>query len=300
MSSTDPAGLRYFQAVAITGSVTAAGRSLFVAPSAVSRQIHLLEDELGVALFSRGARGMTLTAAGHRVLAFAAETRQRAADLRAELDADRHAVRGHVVVATVEGMLTRFVPDAIGALAVTHPDIRIDVHAAGAHDVSAAVASGTAQLGFVFGSPTRSDVVALRAQPLPLSVMVRPDDALAGGPACSLRELAGHPVAVPTPDFGIRQELDRACAESGTRLKVCYETNSLALLRQIAVRTGAAIFMAAQDTAAELAAGSLIRVPLTDRRLTSTQVTLVKALPEFSTAAAKIVSDALLTAMGDF
>jgi hypothetical protein len=40
-------------------------------------------------------------------------------------------------------------------------------------------------------------------------------------------------------------------------------------------------------------------VPLTDRRLTSTQVTLVKALPEFSTAAAKIVSDALLTAMGD-
>jgi hypothetical protein len=52
------------------------------------------------------------------VLAFAAETRQRAADLRAELDADRHAVHGHVVVATVEGMLTRFVPDAIGALAV--------------------------------------------------------------------------------------------------------------------------------------------------------------------------------------
>jgi DNA-binding transcriptional LysR family regulator len=297
--STESAGLRYFREVAVTGSVTRAGANLFVASSAVSRQIRLLEEELGVQLFIRGARGMTLTAAGHRVLEFAVGTEQRAADLRSELDSDRHAVRGHVVVATVEGLLTRFVPDALEALAITHPDIRIDVRAVGSQDVGAAVADGSAQVGFVFGPPTRSDVVALKALPLPLSVMVRAGHPLAALRSCSLRELENHPVALPTLDFGIRQELERACGESGTRLKVRYETNSLALLREIAVRTDTAIFMTVQDAATELARGTLISIPLADRRLTGTRVTLVKGLPEFGSPAAKIVSDALLAAMGE-
>ncbi|WP_246473666.1 LysR family transcriptional regulator [Streptosporangium becharense] len=293
----ESAALRYFREVAATGSVTRAGANLFVAPSAVSRQIRLLEDDLGVPLFTRGARGMTLTAAGHHVLEFATHTRQRAADLRAELDADRHGVRGHVVIATVEGPLSRYIPDALAALAPTHPDVRIDVRVAGSHDVGAAVAEGSAHLGFVFGPPTRSDIVTLRDQPLPLSLMVRPGHPLAGRPACSLRDLGDHPVALPGQHFGIRQEVDRACAETGTHLRINYEANSLALLRDIAVRTGTAIFMTAEDTAPELARGTLVRVPLTDRRLTATRLTLVKGLTPYSSPATRIVGDALLAAM---
>ena len=298
MRTAESAALRYFREVALTGSVARAGANLFVAPSAVSRQVRLLEDELGVRLFTRGARGMTLTPAGHRVLAFANDSQQRVADLRSELNAEHHVVRGHVTVATVEGLITRFVPDALEVLAASHPDIRVDVRAAGSQDVGAAVADGSAQVGFVFGPPTRSDLVALKALPLPLSVMVRPGDPLAAMDRCSLRDLECHPVALPTPDFGIRQELDRACAETGTRLRVRYETNSLALLREIAVRTGTAIFMAVEDTAAELADGTLIRVPIANRRLNSTRVTLVKGLADYASPAAKIVSDTLLAAMG--
>jgi len=291
--------MRYFREVAATGSVLRAGANLFVAPSAVSRQIRLLEDDLGVPLFTRGARGMTLTAAGHRVLEFATRTYQDAADLRAELDADRHTVRGHVVVATVEGPLSRYLPSTLEALAASHPDIRVDVRVAGSHDVAAAVAEGAAHLGFVFGPPTRSDLLTLRDQPLPLALMVRPGHPLAGAPACALRDLGDHPVALPTPRFGIRQEVDRACAESGAHLRIAYTADSLALLRQLAARTGAVTFMTAEDTAAELAQGTLVLVPLTDRRLTRTRLTLVKGLAPVSSPAAKTVSEALLAAMGD-
>ncbi|WP_344499996.1 LysR family transcriptional regulator [Dactylosporangium maewongense] len=297
LHSTESSALRYFREVAATGSVMRAGANLFVAPSAVSRQIRLLEEDLGVPLFTRGSRGMTLTAAGHHVLEFATHTQQRAADLRSELDADRHGVRGHVVIATVEGPLGRYIPDTLQALASTHPDIRIDVRVAGSHDVGAAVAEGTAHLGFVFGAPTRSDVITLKDQPLPLSVMVRPDHPLAGLPACSLRDVGDHPVALPGTRFGIRQEVDRACAETGTHLRISHEVDSLALLRDIAARTMTAIFMAAEDTAAELARGTLVRVPLTDRRLTRTRLTLVKGLQPYSSPAARTVGDALLAAM---
>jgi DNA-binding transcriptional LysR family regulator len=295
--SIEPTALRYFREVARVGSVVRAGANLLVAPSAVSRQIRLLEEDLGVRLFIRGARGMTLTDAGHRVLEFASHTHQRAADLRSDLDADRHPVRGHVIIATVEGPLSRYVPSTIEALATTHPDIRVDVHVAGSHDVCAAVAEGSAHLGIIFGPPPRPDILILNDQLLPLSVVLRPRHPLAGARRCSLRDLEPHPVALPTPRFGIRQEVDRACAETGTHLKISYVSDSLALLRQIAARTDTATFMAREDTAAELEQGILVLVQLTDRRLNRTRLTLVKGLMPYPASATTIVSDTLRAAM---
>ncbi|MCH1999137.1 LysR family transcriptional regulator, partial [Achromobacter xylosoxidans] len=51
-------GLRYFLEVARCGSIAGAAAAQHVAASAVSRQIAKLEDELGIALFERQARGM--------------------------------------------------------------------------------------------------------------------------------------------------------------------------------------------------------------------------------------------------
>jgi LysR family nitrogen assimilation transcriptional regulator len=60
--------LRYFQSVATSGSYTAASRNLNIAQPALSRHVQALEDELGVQLFLRGARGVKLTAAGEKLL----------------------------------------------------------------------------------------------------------------------------------------------------------------------------------------------------------------------------------------
>jgi DNA-binding transcriptional LysR family regulator len=59
---------RYFIAVAESGSVAAASRMLNIAQSALTKSMQELEDELGQRLFERSAKGMTLTAAGHRFL----------------------------------------------------------------------------------------------------------------------------------------------------------------------------------------------------------------------------------------
>ena len=61
-------GLRYFLEVARSGSIAAAAGAQHVAASAVSRQIAKLEDELGIALFERQARGMALSDAGRQPL----------------------------------------------------------------------------------------------------------------------------------------------------------------------------------------------------------------------------------------
>ena len=61
--------LRAFQLAARSGSFKTAASQLFLTPSAVSHQIRALEEEVGVALFYRGARTLTLTDAGSTYLA---------------------------------------------------------------------------------------------------------------------------------------------------------------------------------------------------------------------------------------
>ncbi|HET9205716.1 MAG TPA: LysR family transcriptional regulator, partial [Burkholderiaceae bacterium] len=60
--------LKYFVEVARSGSIRKAAQNLYVASSAINRQIRKLEEELGTELFDRLPSGMRLNAAGERVL----------------------------------------------------------------------------------------------------------------------------------------------------------------------------------------------------------------------------------------
>ena len=96
--------LRAFLAVAEQGSANRAGLALFRAQSAVSRSIHKLEEELGVRLFERRARGMLLTEYGRALLVRARRVHGEMERARSELGAliDRGKVRN----APIFGMLT--------------------------------------------------------------------------------------------------------------------------------------------------------------------------------------------------
>ncbi len=64
----EPQRLRYFIAIAETGSLTAAARRVHVAQPALSHHVGLLEGQLGVRLLTRHSRGVTLTQPGERLL----------------------------------------------------------------------------------------------------------------------------------------------------------------------------------------------------------------------------------------
>ena len=101
---------RYFLAVIDAGSLAAAGERLHIAPSAVSRQIALLEESVGVALFERRPRGMQLTAAGEALAEHARRTWLEQENILAELRGEGYPGAKVIRLVSTEGLSRYFLP----------------------------------------------------------------------------------------------------------------------------------------------------------------------------------------------
>ena len=124
-----------------------------------------------------------------------------------------------------------------------------------------------------------------------------PRHPLANRDNCAVKDLAGLRVVVPDPSFGIRQEVDRACAQARIRLEICNETNSLAFAQTLAARTDLATFLPRDTAMQSLEAGLLVAIPLRDKRLEATQVTLVQLAARNLSPTCRLVADLLVTRM---
>src|ERR1700704_6565832 len=94
----DMRGLRYFAAVAECGHITRAAEQLGIQQPPLSQQIKLLERELGVALFKRHPRGVTLTDAGKQLQVEAVRMLQNMDAMRARMARVAQGVEGVVSV----------------------------------------------------------------------------------------------------------------------------------------------------------------------------------------------------------
>ncbi len=293
----ESSAIRYFRVVTECGSIKQAATALRIAPSAISRQVQSLEDELAVKLFERGARGMTLTDAGHVLYRYAIENRNQLDGLRSQVEEFASLRRGQVKIATVEGMLSDFLPGFFIDLAQQYPGIRLSVTAVGARDVVELVGQNEVDLGMIFGRTTRRDLVELGRMRQPVCLIVSPQHPLAGQTALRIRDLAGLRVILPDSSFGIRQELDKSCAQAGVQLDLCSETNSLAFSQTITARTDLATFLPMVSAMAAINAGTLVAVPLRDSRLEATQVTLVQLAARMASPSTRLVAEMLVARM---
>jgi LysR family transcriptional regulator, hca operon transcriptional activator len=146
--------LRYFVAVAETGSLTvAAERRLHTSQPSLSRQIRDLEDEVGAELFSRSARGVELTAAGK---AFLDHARLALSQVDAATEAARRAARPSKQVFAL-GFLTgqemTWLPRAMQVLRDELPNIDVTVSSHYSPDLADALARGKLDLAFLRAEP---------------------------------------------------------------------------------------------------------------------------------------------------
>ncbi|ODS59628.1 MAG: hypothetical protein ABS36_01515 [Acidobacteria bacterium SCN 69-37] len=201
--------LRAFLAVAQQGTFTRAASMLRVSQPTLTVQIRQLEDALGVRLFDRNNRRVTLTAAGRDLIAplerlvvdFDAVT-SRSSDLAMHR-------RGVATVAALPSLAARLLPRAIAALTAAHAGLVVRVRDMTADAVVEAVKAGDVDVGL--GSLLRPDP-ALVTRPLftdRLCAWVPPDHALADRQRVSFAELTRWPLVLTSRDSSVRQLIDR-------------------------------------------------------------------------------------------
>lgn len=269
-------GYRYFLAVAESGSVRAAARQLNIAASAISRQLILLEQQLGVALFDRSGHSLALSPAGIvllKGLRFAAQGYETTVD---ELSGLRGLKRGEVRVATVESISVSILPDLLVKFALEYPGVQVTVTVAGSDMVTQLVRDHGADMGFTFNPSTLDGLDAELTYNMRLGAAVSPNHSLAKAKSLSLVECLAFPVAWPSRGLSLRAILDRGIARERRGFQPAFECNSLRLMASLARRGACVAFQTTIGIEQDIAEKTLVFIPLRDRRLPADRLMIVR------------------------
>ncbi|WP_243311961.1 LysR family transcriptional regulator [Fundidesulfovibrio agrisoli] len=143
--------LRTFVAVAEEGNLSRAAERLHLSQPAVSAHVKALEEELGVHLFSRSARGMDVTDSGRRLCATAHEALARTQDLVEQARALRGEVVGDVVITRNTDPDFLRLPGVLAHIAANHPEALLHVNCCDSYDVAQGLKAGHMHAGFAYG-----------------------------------------------------------------------------------------------------------------------------------------------------
>ncbi len=220
--------LRAMQAIAETASVTRAADILHVVQPAISRQLKLLEEELGVALFDRERHGMVLTPAGRR---FAESARRALLELdtaKAAISPRSQTIAGYVVVGFFPSAADQLVSSLMGRVRQSYPNVQVRSYISYLSDLEQALEKGEVDLALVYvqdESSARFPREALLEESLYL--VGAPDAELDMDKPVSLAQIREVPLILPARPHAVREMVDRECAASGVTLNITAETRSM-------------------------------------------------------------------------
>ncbi|WP_250479235.1 MULTISPECIES: LysR family transcriptional regulator [unclassified Caballeronia] len=216
--------LQAFRAVVELGSFRKAAEAVNISQPALSRRIDKLEEALGVRLFERTTRSVTLTTVGR---AFAPSAEQLLDDLDVALLGIRDVSSsrlGHVTIACVPSVAYYFLPSAVASFHRRFPRIRVKLLDASANEVLSAVISGEADFGVSFMGSQESEVdfkVLLQEQ---FVAACRRDHPLARKKRVTWNELYEHEYVSVDKTSGNRLLLDQALSAVSPRAPSVCET----------------------------------------------------------------------------
>lgn len=233
--------IRYFLAVANSGSLSAASEQLFVAVSAISRQIQRLENQIGVPLFTRHARGMVLTEAGE---IFAHHVRKNLLDMEyalAEIKGLKAVRRTLIRIACTDGLAFTLLPHLIATFRVENPGVLFDVKVASSQGVAELLRSGECDLALQFSLHAEPGVEVMGSWPAPVLLVMHQHHPLAEAPQVTLADLSHYPLALPQQNTTVRQLFELASHMSGNLIEPVLTCDTFSTLFNFLLRTPLAV-----------------------------------------------------------
>ena len=230
--------LTYFLAAAQTQNFRKAAELSLVAQSALSRQIAMLEEELGVELFTRQKKRVILTPAGQEFALHvrnAMEQLQEGQQLLTELQAGH---RGTLLIGCIESLATAFLPALFASFHQQYPNVRLKVRVNHTDELITFVEQGEVELGLILDPRRQSELLIIKELfRQPLHLLVSAQHPLAQMKAVTLEQAVAEPFLLLDETSRMGQITKRIFAQRGLQVHPCVEIELVEGLKEM-VRQG--------------------------------------------------------------
>jgi DNA-binding transcriptional LysR family regulator len=264
MKDLDLTSLRYFVAVCESGNISRAAEQENVVPSAISKRLAQLEQDLRVPLLERQRRGVAPTAAGESLLEHGRAILASASRVAQDMASFGSGLRGQVRLLATVSSIAESLPDDVAAFMKKHPGIQVDIEEDFSRNVVRRVKEGSASLGVLWDA---SNMEGLKTAPYRsdhLAVVVHPTHPLAGRKRCAFEDTLDHEHVGLEASSAVVVMMNRAAAIAGRRLIYRSQVSNFeAALRVVRANLGLSIIP--REVAASYAQAMGLRViPLSD------------------------------------
>ena len=260
--------LETFLAVARAKSFTRAGEALHVSQSTLSQHVLELERELGVRLFDRLGRAVTLTEAGRLLEEQATRIAAAVAGARRTIDELKGLERGSLVIgaSTTPGIYV--LPSVIGTFRRRYPGIDVSLRIGNSRVIEERIRADEADLGVVGGHILGAKEQCLAAGLLDeLLLIVPPRHPWTKRREVAPRELADVPVLMREQGSATRLVTERALREAGVKVTTAMELDHIEAIKQAVIAGLGVAFVSMYAVRGEIATRRLHGVRLKGLRL---------------------------------
>ncbi len=256
--------LRTIIHVAELGSLSKAADRLHIAQPALSRQVRMLEEELGVRLFERHGRGMVISEAGQEVLRHAYRITAEIQEIRASLSDNDASLKGHVSIGmppTVSDILS--VP-LVSVFQEMHPEATIRIVSAYSSYVLDWLHKGEVDAAILFESRSARSVKSETLLEESLFLVGPANSSFVSDQPVEFANLQSQRLCLPSVGHSLRSLLEDCAKSRGIQLRVSVEVDSYSTLKNLVAAGHGVTIIPLAPIHKEISERSLTYAPLTN------------------------------------
>ena len=258
--------LRYIWEVAHHDlNVSATAQSLFTSQPGISKQIRLLEDELGVEVFSRSGKHLTrITPAGEKILAVAGDILSQVENIKKIAHEFNDNRTGELTVATTHTQARYVLPPIISRFMKSYPDVSLHMHQGTPAQISEMCSDGIVDCAIATEALSlHADLIMMPCYRWNRVVVVPKGHPLLNESKLTLERLAEQPIVTYVLGFTGRAKLDEAFAAKGLEPNVVFTASDADVIKTY-VRLGLGVGIIASMAFDPVRDSDLVAIPATD------------------------------------
>lgn len=242
-------------------NVSSTAEGLYTSQPGISKQVRMLEDELGVQIFARSGKHLTqVTPAGQEIIRIAREVLSKVDAIKAVAGEHTYPDKGSLYVATTHTQARYALPEVIKGFIDRYPRVSLHMHQGSPTQIAEAVSKGLADFAIATEAlHLYDDLVMLPCYHWNRAVVVLPDHPLAGKQSLTIEELAAFPLVTYTFGFTGRSELDTAFNRAGLTPRIVFTATDADVIKTY-VRMGLGVGVIANMAVSTQADPDLVKI----------------------------------------